>query len=310
MKKIGILFGMETAFPEELVRRINAADKSGLTSEYASLGAITIDQKPDYDVVLDRISPRIPYYVAALKSAAVNGVRVVNNPFMNCFPDNFFFYNIAKKLDIPLPRTAILPSKHHPHGVTADFLRNLQYPLNWDEIFEYVGWPAYLKANSGSDEFNMYKIYNKSEFFSAYDLTGRNVMLLQQCVDYNDYFRCFAIGQRDYRVLHYDPSRPQHLRYKPEPLAEDHPVFAKIRDYSQKIAKAFDLDFNAVDFAVNGREVVAVDIYNPAPKLERGHLLDENFEWIADRTADMLIRRASSPAAEKKFYDKLIDMIR
>jgi glutathione synthase/RimK-type ligase-like ATP-grasp enzyme len=297
MKRIGLLFGMESEFPEALVNAINGKAPD-ISAQYVSLGAIAIDESPEYDVILDRISSKVPYYVSALKFAAINGVRVVNNPFVNCSADNFFLISAAKKLGVRLPRTAILPSKKHPPAITSDFLRNLRYPLNWDEIFEYIGWPAFIKPNSGKDDFNEYKVYNRSEFFSAYDLTGSGVMMLQECLSYDNYYRCFAIGKKDFLIMRYNPVKPLHMRYDKTPVAGNTPYYEEMRRAAEKICLAFDMDFNTIDFAIKGEEVIAVDFFNPAPVSEKAHLHPDNFEWLVDKTAGMLIENARKPPKE------------
>ena len=45
-----------------------------------------------------------------------------------------------------MPKTVILPHKSHPPGTTDRSMRNLVYPLDWEEVFEYIGFPAFLKA--------------------------------------------------------------------------------------------------------------------------------------------------------------------
>ena len=37
-------------------------------------------------------------------------------------------------------------------------MRNLQYPLPWDSIFDYVGFPAFLKPFDGGGWKDVYKV--------------------------------------------------------------------------------------------------------------------------------------------------------
>ena len=52
-------------------------------------------------------------------------------------------------------------------------MRNLQFPLNWDSIFAYVGFPAFLKPFDGGGWKDVYKVNSPDEFFNAYDQTPR-----------------------------------------------------------------------------------------------------------------------------------------
>ena len=82
-KKIGVLRGMETTFPDGLIHHINEnySDK-GVTAEFIQLDCVRMDMPCEYSVILDRISHEIPFYRSYLKWAALQGVYVVNNPFL------------------------------------------------------------------------------------------------------------------------------------------------------------------------------------------------------------------------------------
>ena len=58
-------------------------------------------------------------------------------------------------------------------------MRNLDYPLDWDGIFRYVGFPAFLKPHDGGGWKNVYKVDTPEEFFAAYDESGDLCMTLQ-----------------------------------------------------------------------------------------------------------------------------------
>jgi hypothetical protein len=101
-------------------------------------------------------------------------------------------------------------------------MRNLRYPLNWEEIFDYIGFPAFLKPHfSGGGWKNVYKVDNPQELFAAYDQTGDLCMTLQKAVNFTEYFRCYVIGQEKVWVMHYDPKQPARrpLREKPATLS-------------------------------------------------------------------------------------------
>ena len=113
-----------------------------------------------YDVIVDRISHDIPFYRAWLKNAALDGTNVINNPFWWSADDKFFNYALATKLGVAIPPTVLLPHKEHPPGTTERSMRNLHYPLDWDAIFDYVGFPAFLKPFDGGGWRDVYKVNN------------------------------------------------------------------------------------------------------------------------------------------------------
>ena len=158
MKKIGVLFGMENTFPP---RSSSASTRwTCPTSPPSSCRSAPCGwPKPcGYDVIVDRISHDIPFYRAWLKNAALGGTKIINNPFWWSADDKFFNYALATRLGVAIPPTVLLPHKEHPTGTTERSMRNLQYPLDWDAIFEYVGFPAFLKPFDGGGWRDVYKV--------------------------------------------------------------------------------------------------------------------------------------------------------
>jgi len=149
MKKIGILFGQENSFPQAFVDRINQKAEKNITAEFVHIDKVMQAEPLDYAVIVDRISQDVPFYRATLKNAAICGTAVINNPFWWSADEKFFNNALAVKIGVPVPKTVILPSKEHPDDTTDKSFRNLAYPLDWDGIFKYVGFPAYMKPFDG-----------------------------------------------------------------------------------------------------------------------------------------------------------------
>ena len=149
MPKIGILYGMENTFPSALVDRINSKQIPDVTAEHIRLGGVKMAEPSGYRVIIDRISQDIEFYRAFLKNAVLGGSIVINNPFWWTADDKFFNYALASQIGIAVPNTVILPHKEHPPGTTVQSMRNLMFPLNWEEVFDYIKFPAFLKPFSG-----------------------------------------------------------------------------------------------------------------------------------------------------------------
>ena len=167
MKRIGILFGQERTFPEALVERINARGPRR-RRRARPVGGSRSRPRSRYDLILDRISQDIPFYRAILKKAVVDGTIVVNNPFWWSADDKFFNNVLARRVGVAVPKTVILPSNQHPPDTTGESMSNLVFPLEWDEIFAYIGFPAYFKPYSGGGWKSVYRVTNPEEFFAAY----------------------------------------------------------------------------------------------------------------------------------------------
>jgi glutathione synthase/RimK-type ligase-like ATP-grasp enzyme len=294
MKKIGILFGKENTFPPAVVQYINSMNLPDVTAEFVKIGGIQMAAPSGYDVIIDRISQDIEFYRAFLKNAALSGTRVINNPFWWTADDKFFNYALATKLGVAIPPTVILPHHDYPPDTNEQSMRNLIYPLNWEEIFQYVGFPAFLKPYDGGGWKHVYKVHTQEELFERYNETGSLCMTLQRGVEFEEYFRCYVIGQEKVHIMRYDPKAPFHERYvkgnpQPEPALRD-----RIVQDSLTLCRALGYDLNTVEFAVEGGIPYAIDFMNPAPDADINSVGPENFEWVVKAVADLAVKQALS----------------
>ena len=295
MSKIAVLYGMEESFPPALVDRINAMEVPGITAEHLKVGGVRMAEPCGYDVIIDRISHDIPFYRSFLKNAVLTGTRVINNPFWWSADDKFFNYALATKLGVAIPPTVLLPHKEHPPGTTDRSMRNLQYPLHWEEIFAYVGFPAFLKPHDGGGWKSVYKVDTPAELFAAYDESAQLCMTLQGAVRFQEYFRCYVVNREKVHVMRYDPSQPHHLRYVPGNPPPSPGLHERIVSDALKLCRALGYDLNTVEFAVEDGVPYAIDFMNPAPDAGLESVGPDNFRWIVDAVAEMAVARAREP---------------
>jgi hypothetical protein len=297
MKTIGILFGQENTFPHAFVERVNAKKETGIRAEWVRIDKVMQAEPPGYDVIIDRISQDVPFYRGFLKNAALTGTAVINNPFWWSADEKFFNNALAVKIGVAVPKTVLLPSKHRPPDTTDQSMRNLAFPLDWESIFRYVGFPAFFKPFAGGGWKHVYKLYTPEEFFSAYDQTGDLVMMLQEAIDFTEYFRCYCIDRKDVRIMQYDPRQPFHLRYVRDPK----PVATKLLQRIEKDVLALNewlgYDFNTVEMAVRDGVPYAIDFCNPAPDADVHSVGEGNFEWVVEAAATMAMCRAKAHVA-------------
>ncbi|MEZ5316156.1 MAG: hypothetical protein R2752_02030 [Vicinamibacterales bacterium] len=307
MHRIGILFGMEETFPPAFVDRVNAMGVPGVTAELVSVGAIRMDEPNRYRVIVDRISHDIPFYRGYLKNAVLTGTTVINNPFWWSADDKFFNFALASRLGVAIPRTVLLPHKQHPPGTTDRSMRNLTYPLDWDAVFDYVGFPAFLKPFDGGGWKDVYHVHSPEEFFHAYDQSRDLCMTLQRAVNFREYFRCYVVGQRDVRIMPYDPRVPFHERYLKQPPAYDPALLARVERDAITVCRALGYDLNTVEFACEDGVPYAIDFMNPAPDADVRSVGPDHFEWIVSRMADLAVRAALAPAESPGYrWDALL----
>lgn len=196
VKRIGLMVGREWSWPPAFIEEVNGR-KEGVVAEYVKLGGTKMDEPCPYNVIVDRISHEIPYYRSYLKNAVLQGTHVINNPFMWSADDKFFEAGLATKLGVASPKTILLPNKDYVPGVIGESLRNLEYPLNWQAIVDYVGLPAILKDAHGGGWKEVYKVDNIDELIFRYDDSGRLQMILQEFIEWDHYIRCLCIDQTE-----------------------------------------------------------------------------------------------------------------
>ena len=301
MKKVGILFGMENSFPGALVARINEMNK-GVLAEFVDVGVTKMADPSKYDVIIDRISHDIPYFRAYLKNAVLGGTIVINNPFWWSADDKFFNYALASKIGVAVPKTVVLPSYQHPPDTTSQSMRNLRYPLDWKEMFDYIGFPAFLKPHSGGGWKHVYKIHNEGDFFHFYHQTRDLVMTLQEGIEFQQYVRCYCVGQEQVHVMQYDPLQPHHERYVKNPKPLEPALEKRIINDCLRLCRALGYDLNTLEFAVRNGIPYAIDFLNPAPDADYHSVGPDNFSWIVNAVSELAVKKALSNERPQQQY--------
>ncbi len=292
-KIIGVLHGKERSFPEALVKRINEKNIKGISAEPVKIDKVIQGDPSGYAVIIDRISQDVPFYRAFLKNAAISGTAVINNPFWWSADEKFFNNALATKIGVPVPKTVILPSRELPDDTSAESFSNLAYPLDWNGIFDYVGFPAYMKPFAGGGWKNVYRLNDMNEFFDRHAETGQLVMLLQEEIVFEEYYRCYCIGRKHVRIMPYEPRNPHHLRYVAnfKPSAK---MLKTMEDIVLKINNHLGYDFNTVELAIRDSIPYAIDFCNPAPDADLKSVGQENFDWVVETSANYAIEVAEN----------------
>gem|GEM_PF-17014 len=294
MKKIGILYGQENTFPQAFIERVNQKAEKGIKAEAVSIEMVQQAKPTDYAVIIDRISQDVPFYRAYLKNAAIGGTAVLNNPFWWSSDEKFFNNALAMHVGVDVPKTVILPSHERPADTDHNSFRNLKFPMDWESIFKYIGFPAYMKPHSGGGWKSVYRLENANELFARHSETGQLVMMLQEEIQFTEYFRCYCLGGNDVRIMQYEPRNPHHLRYVHNAPPVAAAMLEKVRKGVIKLNEALGYDFNTVEFAVRDGVPYAIDFCNPAPDADVNSVGQENFEWVVEHAADMAIARAKT----------------
>jgi hypothetical protein len=310
VKRVGILVGREKTFPVALIDSINERGGGEVVAEFVKVGGVRHDAPPFYDLIIDRISHEVPFYRAFLKRAAIEGTVVINNPFWWSADDKFFNYSLAEKLGVAIPRTVLLPQKGYMEGITGESLRNLEFPLDWQGIADYVGFPAYIKPFDGGGWKNVSKVNSLEELWKVYDTTGTLCMTLQANVEWDQFVRCYCIGQRDVMIMPYDP-RAGYLsgeQYVHNPIYLSTETAERVAQDVLTLNRALGYDINTVEFAIKDGVPYAIDFMNPAPDAELASVGPFYHEWLVKSVTDLAFRRLAEPRPEQLYrWDALLN---
>ncbi|MCI0412037.1 hypothetical protein L0222_04450 [bacterium] len=289
--KIGILTGMEWSWPPAFIDEVASRDE-GVIAEYVKLGGTEMDAPVPYRVIVDRISHEIPYYRSFLKNAVLQGVVVINDPFMWSADDKFFGASLISRLGCASPKTMVLPNKDYIPGIDRNkSLKNLIYPLDWKQIVNYIGLPLILKDAHGGGWKEVYVCRSLDELIARYDQAGLLTMIVQEFIEWDHFVRCVCLGREEILPIKYDPKERKYY------VEHDHmtpEVGSRVVTDATKICRALGYDMNTIEFAIRGGIPYAIDFMNPAPDFDIYSLTPFYFDWVVKKMADLCIRLAKS----------------
>ncbi|HEX8175136.1 MAG TPA: hypothetical protein VF543_08455 [Pyrinomonadaceae bacterium] len=304
MKRVGILVGREQTFPEALIRSINERGAGDVTAEMVKTGGVYLNEPRRYDVIIDRISHEVPYYRAFMKSAALEGTFIINNPFWWSADDKFFNYSLATKLGVAIPKTVLLPQHSYIEGIVSESLRNLEFPIDWQAIVDYVGMPAIMKPFDGGGWKNVERVNSLEDLWLKYDQTGTLCMTLQEFIDFDQFVRCYCIGQEEVMIMPYDP-RKAYLsgeQYINDPNYLSPELSERVTNDVRTLCRALGYDINTVEFAIKDGIPYAIDFMNPAPDAELISVGEYYHNWVTEKVTDLVFKRLGQSAEERPRY--------
>ncbi len=118
-------------------------------------------------------------------------------------------------------------------------------------------------------------------------------MTLQEGIKYDQFVRCYCVGQEKVLIMPYDPSKPylsgmQYVNVDDYLSPELH---ARVEKDVKTICKALGYDLNTVEFAIKDGIPYAIDFMNPAPDAELASVGEYNHNWIVGEMTDFILRK-------------------
>lgn len=301
-KKIGLIIGREWSWPSAFITEVNKRQE-GVTAEFVKLGGTFLDTPVPYDVIVDRMSHEIPYYRVYLRFAALHGAYVVNNPFTWSSDDRFFGEVLAAKMDLNVPRTVVLPNKRVETQVVPESFRNLDYPMNWRGIIDYVGVPAILKDTYTGGRRISTRVHDVDELIEKYDESDTLTVLVQEIIESDEHYHCFVFGQEHCRAVRYSIAEGAYLS-DDESLESE--VVQQMQEDAVRICRAYGYDMNMVEFVLRDGVPYVINATNPAPEMDINILKPSHFSWCVGKMADVAIQLAMEPAPQYRAGVELV----
>lgn len=298
-KRIGILTGCEWSWPPAFLTEVNRR-QAGVSAELVKVGGTRLAEPALYNVIVDRISHEIPYYHSFLKTAVLTGTRVINSPFNS--HDRFYNASLIVHKGFRHPRMVALPSHSYPEGINDDSLRNLVYPIPWEQHITYLGgFPLVLRPIRDTHLQRIYILENYDDLWQAYNKTGHEPMMLREHITWDKYVRCLCIGPEHILPIRYSPCSPWSVRY----CHDNHYLTTAERslviDSARSINQMLGYEINTIDFAFRDGLLYAVDVTNPVPDFDVNRLTPDFFDWVVKRMADYTIRLALEQQPEQPY---------
>jgi hypothetical protein len=156
-----------------------------------------------------------------------------------------------------------------------------------------------MKPHSGGGWKSVYKVTSPEDLWEKHAETDQLVMLLQEEIVFDHYFRCYYLAGDRVHIMPYEPRNPHHLRYVVDNPTTDKKLLATVEKYTKTLCHALGYDFNTVEFAVRDGIPIAIDFCNPAPDADINSVGQANFDWIVENAALMAIEKAQNHKANQ-----------
>ena len=118
-------------------------------------------------------------------------------------------------------------------------------------------------------------------------------MTLQEGIEFDQFVRCYCVGQEKVLIMPYDPTQPylsgmQYVNVQDYLSPELH---ARVEKDIITICKALGYDLNTVEFAIKDGIPYAIDFMNPAPDAELASVGEYNHNWVVNTMTDFIFKK-------------------
>ena len=286
---IGLSLGADLCWPacyEEIVERLKLSiptgrDRVEFAVERVRPEPYLLAYRPKYDLVIDRITHWFPTTREWVKKIMLmDGVYVLNNPWMIQAAEKHTTYCAMTRLGFPVPATAMLPPKDYKdEGDVMVTVRRYNKLFDLGAVGEQVGYPLFIKPYDGGAWRGVSRVDDPAALHRAYDGSANQVMHLQKAVDGWDLFvRGIGIGPQ-VNCIKYDPDAPLHARYTTDVDFMTAAEQQRMERYTRVINAFFCWDYNSCEAMRTGGVFHPIDFANACPDSQITSL-HYHFPWM------------------------------
>ena len=283
--KVGILEWRDYPFIQDVIRKLG-----DLEVEFFSAADQELPPKKKYGVIVDRLSFQDQFLRQSMMLASLGGVYVINNPFATSVNNKMLHHLIIDSLGVKQPKTIFLPKIEGVIEELSDFIKE----PDMKELKKSINLPCILKPFDGYAWENVYTVTTFSELENLYNsMKGSKMLLLQEKIEYTDYFRVFCINKKDVLVTKWVP-KPLGLGQYMVPekgVMEKHGE--RIRDITIRLNRIIDFDFNAVEWCIDeDGELFIIEAMNDVPDVDKRFMPNDCYWWLVDKFCDCIREKA------------------
>ena len=274
---VGILEYKSDRFINDVISRL-----SGISVEFMSLADEKIPIEHRYRVVVDRLSFCNPFLKEIVKSLALSGTYIINNPFAASATNKLLEIKLGSRLGLNFPKTIVLPDQ-----ATMNEMGSPVAQPHLSRVAEELGFPCILKPFDGYAWEDVYVVRSVEELHNLYlALSPRRIMMAQQLIKFRDYFRVFCINKKDVLFIRWIPKPLAMGQYLHCDLSSMREAIDKLAALTTELNRALDMDVNVIEWCVDeeGRWWI-IDAFNEVPEILPEALPPEYYSWIVNMFA-------------------------
>jgi hypothetical protein len=134
-------------------------------------------------------------------------------------------------------------------------------------------------------------------------------MTLQEAIDFDQFVRCYCVGQEEVMIMAYDPRKPylsgEQYIHNPDYLAPE--LADRVRQDVRTLCTALGYDLNTVEFAIKDGIPYAIDFMNPAPDAELASVGEFYHNWITEAVTNLVFKRLNERRESPRYrWDALL----